>query len=172
MDCGESVSMPSKVFDGIVKLFLEFVALKVKHNIIRYQRNDAGKGGQAVFHSETEADEKHGQKQNDGNEIRQDRRLVALPDGHLYIDFLVDNEVFAFWAWHGEGLLGLFAHAACALGMAGSAGALCQYLDFQFVFGNLGYDTFVGDGFFVFHAAKILFFRDSTKNHYFCTLFR
>lgn len=163
--------MPSKIFDGIVKLFLEFVATQVKDNIIRYKRDDADEGGEAFIHAEPEAYKEHSQKQNNGDEIRQNRCLVALPDSHPDIDFLVEGEVSAFGPWHGEDLFSLFTHAAGTLGMAGSTGTLCQYLDFQFVVGDLGYNAFVGDGFFVFHAAKILFFRDSTKNHYFCKLF-
>ena len=170
MGCSVRYDMPSKSFDGIIELFLEFVTLQVKHYIIRYERDNADEGGETFVYAEAEAGEQHGKQQHDGDEICQDCRLVALPNGHLDVHFLVDGEVFALGSRHGEDFLGLFAHATGTLGVAGGTGALCQYLDFQFVVGDMGDDTLVGDGFSVFHAANLHFFLGSTKNHYLCKL--
>ena len=151
-------------------MILEFIALQIKDNIIRYKCNDADEGRQTFIDAQAKADKEHGQQQNDWDEIGQDCGFVALSNGHYDVHFLVQREVSAFWSWYGKELLSLFAHAAGTLGMTGSASTLCQYLDFQLVVGDFGDDALVGDGFFVFHAAKILFFRDSSKNHYFCRL--
>ena len=158
------------LFDGIFELFLEFIPLQVKDNIIRYERDDADEGGKAFVHAKAEADKKHGQQKYDRDEIGQDGSLVALTDGHFHVDFLVQCEVFILGSRHGEDFFGLLTHATGTLGMASGAGTLCQYLDFQFVVGDLSDDTFVGDGFSVFHAANLHFFLGSTKNHYFCKL--
>ena len=159
MGCFVRYDMPSKGFDGIFEPFLEFVALQVEDNIIRYQRDEADEGRQTFAQAQTEADKEHGQQQDDRKEIGQDGGLVALPNGHSDIDFLVEGEVFAFGSRYGEDFFGLFAHAAGALGVTGGAGALCQYLDFQLIVGDFSDDALVGDGFCVFHAAKIRFLR-------------
>ncbi len=135
-----------------------------------YKRNDADEGGKAFVQAESETGKEYGQKQNYRNQICQDGRFVALPNGHPDIDPLVEVKGPVFWTWHGEDLFGLFAHAVGTLRMTCGAGTLCQYLDFQFVVGDFGDDTLVGDGFCVFYAAKLLFFHHSTKNHYFCKL--
>lgn len=143
MGCFVRYDMPSKGFNGIFEPFLEFVALQVEDNIIRYQRDEADEGRQTFAQAQTEANKEHGQQQDDRKEIGQDGGLVALPNAHSDVDFLVEGEVFVLGSWHGEDLLRLLAHAAGTLGVAGSAGTLRQYLDFQFFVGDLGHDTLV-----------------------------
>ena len=143
MGCYVRYDMPSKGFNGVFEPLLEFVALQVEDNIIRYQRDEADEGRQTFAQAQTEAEKEHGQQQDDRKEIGQDGGLVALPDAHSDVDFLVESEVFVLGTRHGEDLLRLLAHAAGTLGVAGSAGALRQYLDFQFFVGNLGHDTLV-----------------------------
>lgn len=144
-------------------MLLEFVPSQIKHYIIRYKRYDADECRQAFIHAEAETDEKHGQKQEDGDEVGQHRRLVALPDGHGDVDLLHKAKSLVFWAGYGQYLLGLLTHATGTLGVTGSTGTLRQYLDFQFVVGDFGDDALVGNGLFFVHCAfvfmrKITFF--------------
>lgn len=147
------------LFNNIQKLFFQFVSLQIEYNIIRYQRDDGDECRQAFVQPKAKAYEKYGQKQKNRDEIGQNRRLVALPDGHFHIHFLVQREVLTFGSWHGEDFLCLFAHAAGAFGVASCTRALRQYLDFQFVIRDFRDDALVGDGvaFVIHNAAKIGF---------------
>ena len=153
-------AFPVVLINVVFEFLLELIAPQIEDNIIRYQRDNADEGRESFVQSKAKTGEEHGKKQDNGNEIGQDSRLVALPDGHPYVHFLVQCEVSVFGPGHGEDLLGLFAHATGTLGVTGRAGTLCQYLDFQFIVGDFRDEAFVGDGFFIHHAAKIQIFRN------------